>query len=99
MKAAEDHLRASRPIPIRKLKGPPGKRQMYGDADHLRHWPMRRTTVQQIFVPIVGAPVLGGGRGKAGQGECGSEDVLAEASIGVLRIEGIDQERVVGLHW
>ncbi len=55
--------------------------------------------MQQILVPVVDAPVGRAGRGKAGQGEGGGEDVLAETGVRILGVEGIDQERVLGLRW
>ena len=54
--------------------------------------------MQQVFVPVLDAPVRGRGRGEAGQGERGGEHMLAKASVRVLGIEGVDQERIVLLN-
>src|ERR1700686_3696746 len=84
-------------IPVHKLISAPRESQMHGDSHDLRHGTKRRTSVEQILVPVLHPPMLGRRRSKAGQGKRGREHVLAEARIRVLGIEGIDQERVMGL--
>src|SRR3984957_5849531 len=68
---------------------------MDGDADHLRHGPKRRTSVEQILVKVLDAPVRWRSCRKAAQRQSRCEHVLAEAGVGVLGIEGIDQQRVM----
>ena len=69
MQSAEDHFRAAGAIPVGQFVGALGESQMHGDADDLRHRIERRPAVEQVFVPVLDAPVRGRGRGEAGQGQ------------------------------
>lgn len=55
--------------------------------------------MKQVLVPILNSPSVGSGGGEAGQGKRGSEDMLAEAGVRVLGIEGVDKKRVARLNW
>src|SRR3984957_4125305 len=97
MQTAEDHLRSAGSIPVGEFIRAFGERQMHRNADNIRHGMRRRPTVEQVLVPIFDAPVRGRSRGEAGERECRRQDVLAEAGVRVLGIEGINQERIVRL--
>ena len=97
VQSAEDHLRAASAVPVGKFVGPACKGQMHRDADHLRQGLEWRTAIEQVLVPVFDAPMRGRRGGKAGQRERRREHVLAEAGIGVLGIERIDQEGVAPL--
>ena len=94
---AEDYLRTPGTIPVRQFERTPGKRKMYGDPHHPGHRTKWRSPVEQVLVPVLHAPMLWSGRGKAGKSQRRREHVLAEARIAVLRIERINQERIVRL--
>src|ERR1700730_17653395 len=68
---------------------------MHSDPHYMRHGTKWRSAVEQILVPVLNPPVLRSGRGETGQRERRREDVLAEAGMGVLGIEGIDQKGIV----
>src|ERR1039458_344822 len=67
------------------------------DADLLRSRLEGRPSLEEVLVPVFHTPARGRGRDKAGQRERRRKHVLAEAGVGVLRIEGVDQERVAAL--
>ena len=97
VESAEDDLAAAAAIPVSQFVGAAGEGEVYGDADDSRHGARGWGTVEEVFVPVFNGPVVGSGGGETGQRERGGEDVLAEAGIGVLGIEGVQQEGVVGL--
>ena len=69
---------------------------MDGNADDFRHGVVGRTAVEEVFVPVADLPVRGGGGGEAGEGKSWGENVLAEAGVGILGVEGVDEKRVTG---
>ena len=98
MQSTENDLRSAGAIPIGQFVGAPGKGQVHGDANDLGHGIVRRPSMQQVLVPIFDAPVGGRGGGEAGQGQSRSQHVLAKAGVGILGIEGVDQQSVAALH-
>ncbi len=95
MKSAQDHLRSARAIPIGERECPLGEREMNGDPHDLRHGLERRTSVEQVFIPVIDPPWIGGGRREARQCQSRREYMLAEAGVRVFGVEGIDQKRIV----
>lgn len=94
VQAAEDDFCAAGAIPAGEFKGAFGEGEMDADAGDFGHGRKGRATVEKIFVPVADLPVRGSGGGEAGESESGSEDVLAEAGVGVFGIEGIDEQGV-----
>lgn len=79
-------------VPAGEFKGAGGEGEVDGDADDLGDRIGGGASLEEIFIPVADVPILGGGGGDAGEGEGGSEDVFAEAGVGVLGVEGVDQE-------
>ena len=97
MQSAEDDLTAAGAEPVRQFVGAPRKRQMDSNANHLRHRIRRGRAMQQVLVPILNPPGIGGGRCKASQRKSGGEDVFTEAGVRVLGIERVDEKGVARL--
>lgn len=97
MEAPEDHLAAAGTKPVGELEGAAGEGEMDGNADDFGHGVDGRSAVEQVFVPVAETPMWRRGCGEASEGESGCEDVLAEAGIGVFRVEGIDQQGIARL--
>src|SRR6266576_153635 len=95
MKSSKHHFRAARSVPTGKFVGTLCEGQMHGDTDNFWHGLTWRAPVQQIFVPVLNTPVIGRGGGEAAHSQTGSEHVLAKTGVWILRVEGIDQQRVV----
>jgi hypothetical protein len=95
VKPSQDYLGATRAVPIGQLVGTPRKGQMYGNADHLGQRARRGSSMQQVFVPVLDAPMIRRGCGQAGQGETWGQHVLAEARVGIFRIERVNEQSIV----
>ena len=93
MQSAQNDFAAPSSIPARKLKGTFCERQVHGDAHHFGHGRDRRPAVEQIFIPILDAPVAGCSGGEAGERERGRQHMLPEAGVGIFGIKGVDEQR------
>ncbi len=54
--------------------------------------------MQQIFVPLLHAPMIWRGRGEARECQGRRQDMLAKTGVRIFWIERIDQQRVVRLN-
>src|SRR6185437_14414031 len=74
-----------------EFEGAAGEGEVDGDADDFGEWAARGRPIEQVLVPIFDAPV---GRGCSGGG---GEDVLTETRVGILGVEGVDEQGVTRL--
>ena len=82
VESAEDDDGAAIAIPPGQLIGAVGEGEMDADADNLGEAVARRGTLEEVLIPDADVPIRRRGAGDAGEGEGGSEDVLAEAGVG-----------------
>src|SRR5581483_7976891 len=89
---AGEHVQASEydrtsavSIPAGKLKRAAREGEVHRDADDFRQRVAGRAAVEQVFVPVLDAPVSGRDRREAGERERWRQNVLAEAGVRVLR--------------
>jgi hypothetical protein len=94
MQPADNHFRSARAVPIRKFAGATGERPVDGDGIDLRCRIGRRRSSEQIFVPVLPAPIRGRGCRETGERKPRRKYVLAEAGVGVFRVERIDQQDI-----
>src|SRR5262249_10748328 len=98
-RAARERPRAASAIPRGELVGSAGESQVDRDSHDLRRRVVRRRSLKKILVPVLHRPIRRRGARDARESERGSQDVLAEARVGIFRIEGIDQERKTLPDW
>jgi hypothetical protein len=97
VQAAKDYFAASAAIPVGKIEGSAGEGEVDADADHFGHGIEGRASIEQVLIPVGDGPMVGSGGGKAGEGEGRGQHVLPEARVLVFGVEGVDEERRVGL--
>jgi hypothetical protein len=93
VQSSQDDARTAAPIPGGQGVGAPRKRQMDRDSDDVRRGLARRRPLEEVLVPVLHGPIGRGCAGDAGQREGGGQDVLAEARMRILRVEGVDEQR------
>src|SRR5262249_37538854 len=92
VQSSEDDARASRAIPRGELIRSRGKSEVNRDADDLGRRAHRRRSLKKILVPVLDSPLRGRRPCHARQRESGCQDVLAEARMRILWVEGVDQK-------
>ncbi len=92
VEAAEDDEGAALAVPAGELVRPLRERQVDGDPDDPRERLVRRRPLEEVLVPEAHVPAFGRRGRDARERERRREDVLAEARVRVLRVEGVQEE-------